>query len=431
MKLIILLARILATSSQASYFYISSDTVIVDVRNISPSPLQGWTDSLSPNTYLRPMSCLGEYGPLGAYGPLSGLGPLGFSGLIPVPDWLRDIQKDYWRNFDSMLRNMGTVESVTKVIRDSNHGPLSSDGPLGDRGPLNADYWDKIPYLGLNSGFLLQLQPAGLWTVLGAAGPLGPLGPLGVLGPLSGNFKANKNGQYLAGGGAVACSQDNQQSGICRSVTIKMENGEKRNFPLHENYTEEFARKAKDNDTSFTVTGNLKGLSDIHQYKFTSIEEQFVTIHITPLTASHLFTEAMAILGESSLQMGDAQYEFPKYYSSGNPLFPFAEYKQEELFDELQVQVSVTSKLGTKKIILDSPSLTKWIQLRVPAGSVFTTQIKLKSMWEVSPWGKSALRPVRKDCLSSWCPALYRITVVGSTSYIHSAVTGPHQKTLF
>ena len=68
---------------------------------------------------------------------------------------------------------------------------------------------------------------------------------------------------------------------VVRSVDVPYE-GSKRAYPLVENYTEDKAKKMKDNDTSFMVSGSIDRAGESDDYSFTASDSEFVTINLVP-----------------------------------------------------------------------------------------------------------------------------------------------------
>src|SRR5262245_58544591 len=68
-------------ASEQRRFSVSASSVEAlegDLASVEP-PIEALFpgDALGPETYLKPMSCLGYYGPIGPWGPLALLGPVG------------------------------------------------------------------------------------------------------------------------------------------------------------------------------------------------------------------------------------------------------------------------------------------------------------------------------------------------------------------
>ncbi len=212
-----------------------------------PSTAPAKVVSSSENAKSAALPPLGEMGPLGAYGPLGTLGPVGRNAWNP-----------------STLISGSVDWSKTSQALTASGGPLSEQGPLGPNGPVgNVDQY--------GSSVMPELRPGGDAAVLGALGPLGTLGPLGPLGPVGAHgYKADAEGNYRDANGQVV-----------RSVDVPYE-GSKRAYPLVENYTEDKAKKMKDNDTSFMVSGSIDRAGESDDYSFTASDSEFVTINLVP-----------------------------------------------------------------------------------------------------------------------------------------------------
>ena len=231
-------------------FYVTASTVEAldrDLSSVTPPIETVFGDPLAPEDYLRPMSCLGFYGPLGPWGPLGLLGPVGddlwspdlyVSGGVELPwaDWAR----------------------ASIVVG----GPLGPDGPLGDA------YEAAGPF-----------EAGAVFGVLGPVGPLGPMGPLGPLGPLG-----------IAGDGARR-HRDADGNYLRDGEVVRREDG----WALYESYRARYARALDDNDTSFLVRGHAApGEGDA--YAFTSGETQIVTVAVLPESALLFYPQAMSVL---------------------------------------------------------------------------------------------------------------------------------------
>lgn len=354
--------------------------------------------------FQNPMSCLGEYGPIGPYGPLSGISQLGFGQELP------ELNFDFYSDFLRSMNRNGKIQPVLQMIQDSeSEGALGIDGPLSSKGPLNQEYWSAFTN---SSEFINELQPLGAFGVLGPAGPLGPLGPNGALGPKGPHLlSTNDAGEYL-----VSNEQDKKicaklEKKVCRAIFAAWDESEVRTYDLVEHYTLAQAKKMKNNDSSFIVTGRINAINSAEKIQFQSNKDEIVTLHLTSLTASHTFPEAMGMLGLSVF----TNYNFPITYATMNPLFPFASYKHEELFDQFDLTVTATNKNGSKKVIASkSNTHVDFIQLESKKGTKYSVEIKLKSLWKRSMLGQSMLRPTRESCIDDQCPALFRLT---STSF--------------
>lgn len=389
MKRVLFLAFALSTLSASAQSFISTDLVVTKKLPITMS------------MYQNPMSCLGEYGPIGPYGPLSGISQLGFGQELP------ELNIDFYSDYLREMNRNGKIKPILQMIQDSEaEGALGTEGPLSSRGPLNKEYWSTFTN---NSEFISELKPLGAFGVLGPAGPLGPLGPNGPLGPKGPHLlKSNDDGEYL-----ISNEQDKKicaklEKKICRAIYAAWDESEVRTYDLVEHYTLTQAKKMKNNDSSFVVTGRINQFDTTEKIQFQSAKDEVVTIHLTGLTASHTFPEAMGMLGLSVF----TNFNFPLTYATMNPFFPLTTYKHEELFDQFDLIVTATSKNGSKKIFMSkSNTHVDFIQLESKKGTKYSVEIKLKSLWKRSLLGQSMLRPTRESCIESQCPALFRLTV--------------------
>ncbi len=195
----------------------------------------------------------------------------------------------------------------------------AAGGPLSEAGPLGP----SGPVAMDQKQVLPELQVGGDAAVLGPLGPLGALGPLGPLGPIGAHgYKADADGNYRDANG-----------NIVRSVDVPYQGG-KKTYDLVENYTKEQAEKMKDNDTSFMVHGSLDQSSEVDTFPFQAQTTQAVTVLCVP----------------------------------------------EQQLDAFELSV----RDGNGKQLYDSKSITSvaWVQLRVPAGTHLTAQIKLKASFQ-------------------------------------------------
>ncbi|KAL4497774.1 hypothetical protein ABPG72_000529 [Tetrahymena utriculariae] len=243
-------------SSPSDFIYVSTNSITsADFSTLSPS-----LDS-SYQVYTQEGGPFGYMGPLGPFGPLGLLGPIGdnswnVSQMVSGIDW-------------SQYSQFITIKG----------GLLSKDGPLGYKGPLNADiYTGKIePGKSLfeNNSFAQHLRALGVFSSLGPIGPLGALGPLGPLGPIGGHgFKATSDGQFV-----------NNQGQVQRTITVDYDGQTKRTYCLFEAYTSQFAKKnSKVLDTSFMILGTVDDFdsSKLEKYTFISNDDQIVTIVVIP-----------------------------------------------------------------------------------------------------------------------------------------------------
>jgi hypothetical protein len=241
------------------------------------------------------LPALGYMGPIGPYGPLGTLGPVGRNSWNP--SGVISGSFDWSGQAGEMSRSGGPL---------SEHGPLGPNGPVGDTGQRGA-------------GVMKDLQPGGDAAVLGPLGPLGALGPLGPLGPVGAHgYKADEDGNYRDPSGKIV-----------RSVDVPYHDG-KRTYPLVENYTEDAAKKKRNNDTSFMVSGSIGGAQEVDSYSFTAAESEYVTVTLVP-------------------------------------------EKQLDAFD-------LTIVDGDGKVLFQSQSSQSvdWAQLRVKAGTKLKAQVRLK-----------------------------------------------------
>lgn len=192
---------------------------------------------------------LGYAGPIGPYGPLGTLGPVGNNAWNPST-YISGGASAGWSDWQKRMTAAG--------------GPLSEAGPLGPQGPVG-----DVDQRG--AAVMPELRPGGDAAVLGSLGPLGALGPLGPLGPVGAHgYKADAEGNYRDASGKIV-----------RGVDVPYHDG-KRSYPLVENYTEEAAKKKKDNDTSFMVSGSIDKASEVDHYSFTASESEYVTVTLVP-----------------------------------------------------------------------------------------------------------------------------------------------------
>lgn len=335
----------------------------------------------TPQMYLRPLSCLGYYGPIGPYGPLGLLGPVGDS-IFDVSTWVTATDWHLWA-----------------YQFEQNEGPLGPDGPLGSQGPLNVELWGKLGAdaaeatladAAFADDFVVHLQPGGVFGALGQVGPLGALGPLGPLGPVGAHgYLADDDGQYV----------DEACDGVCRSVKVEWTaGGEAREWPLFEHYPAKVAQALPDNDTSFMVSGDVEEGAPEH-FDFTSDSSQWITVALIPEYARFTPPEAMTILSTASL----IGYRAPITL----PIYPFV-YSHRANFDDLDLSLRVTDGEGKALGVLtsDSADVVDWIQVFVPAGARIDAEVRAyRSWWQ--PW-----RTV---------PVGYRLMVVGATAHVQTA----------
>jgi hypothetical protein len=360
--------------AQESSKYVSASSVEAlngDLSSVDP-PVERLfaNDPLRPEDYLKPMSCLGYYGPIGPWGPLALLGPVGDAVWNP---------SQYVSGDDSVAWS-GWAETIDDV-----DGPLSADGPLGKNGPLGDAYWETLPEL---NDFGKQLQGGGVWTVLGPLGPLGPLGALGPLGPVGAHgLTASDSGEYVDDGGDVI-----------RTVKVPWEGSETRTYELYENYTAEQAQSMTDNDTSFMVSSRGRR-GEAQEFSMRSREAQRVTIVVVPESASMFYPQAMSVLFAAAV----IGYNIP-------PVAPAFVYTT----DDFDLEV-----LRDGELVAESNSAERidWIQLSAPRDSDLVVRVTL-----VSSWDSWSLSPISRR---------YRLFVTGSTKHLReSDIRGDHQVSL-
>ncbi len=291
----------------------------------------------SPEQYLSPNSALGPLGPIGAFGPLGWLGPVGDNS---------------W-NTSAWMSGAGDWSSWSDKV----NGPLGERGPLGPDGPLSETAYKKtLPAI---NDFSKQLQAGGVWTVLGPLGPLGALGPLGPIG--AHGFAVDRDGNYTHDGD------------IMRTVDVPYD-GATRRFGLVEKYTEEAAKKMRDNDTSFMVTGTLEQADEVDSYTFKSPETQYVTIVAVPENA----------ISDFDLELTNGAHRRVTSNSDGS--------------EELNI------------FFIPAPKghYIDFIQARVSAGEELSVKVTAKKVMSVFRG--------------------YRLIVVGSTkNFATTDIAGPHQ----
>lgn len=190
----------------------------------------------------------------------------------------------------------------------------AAGGPLSAAGPLGP----KGPLAQDQKNVPAPLRVGGDEAVLGPQGPLGALGPLGPLGPIGAHgYKADADGNYR-----------DKDGNIVRSVEVPSGDG-KRSYDLVENYGKEQAAKMKDNDTSFMVHGAADRSGGADSFSFQAKSAQNVTVLLVP----------------------------------------------EHQLDSF----GLTIRDAAGKVLYDSKSMSAvaWAQLRVPAGTQLSAQIKL------------------------------------------------------
>ncbi|MEM6994371.1 MAG: hypothetical protein AAF721_27905 [Myxococcota bacterium] len=348
-------------------------------------------DPVSPPAYLRDMAALGHYGPIGPYGPLGVLGPVGDD--VWSPSRFFELAGP-WAAFASRLSALD--------------GPLSAVGPLGEDGPLNRERWrdilDDVP--GLAPAMADQLEPGGLFAVLGPAGPLGALGPLGPLGPVGAHgYVPNEHGEWIPGDEVDECAHSDER-GVCRTAVVPWNGEEQRVYELVEHYDEAFAREKTDNDTSFMVTGALDD-DEQDRFEFTSQRTQLVTVLVLSQWTMYDPGTAMGLLASAA----GRGYDTPSLVL--NFPFPFNLYDHETSFDDFDLTLTVEGAGETRSLRSESGSKVDWVSVVVPKDTKLTATIELHSHWS-APW-----RVFGPE---------YRLVVVGATPALSSVrVRGDHQ----
>lgn len=274
-----------------------------------PSTQNLWNKTWSG--YLSGSSALGIYGALGYAGPLSSLGPLGAFSVTSLSGfYLAFIPTSIWQG----NINFGTSPSGGPF---GTTGPYGYAGPLGSGGPITeVALYDTMYHLNENNGcsdakdqacddndFPHQLDPAGVWGVLGPGsllGALGPLGPLGRLGWGAATYGADTNCRDATGNYYIFTASSST-AGTCsgtiaRSLVVPYTNGgtTDRKFDLVELYdrasliSQQGNPSTFTNDTSFSVDaatpyGNTNWTTSNHTYYFRSAYDQFVSILPVPV----------------------------------------------------------------------------------------------------------------------------------------------------
>jgi hypothetical protein len=203
--------------------------------------------------YLGVNSALGYLGPISQLGPLGPLGPLG-TNLWSPSAWISGAYS--WNSYFSTI-----------------NGPLSASGPLGQNGHYtDANYYNGSIF-SINQ-FAANTRNFGLWSILGATGPLGAVGALGPLGTIgaTGLVRNSATGQFT-----------NTSGNVVRSLSVPYNSKTSRTFDVYENYTQSFATQMVDNDTSFMVEGSL-GFNASNSYTINSSQNQIVTVLTVPDT---------------------------------------------------------------------------------------------------------------------------------------------------
>ncbi|MCB0365899.1 MAG: collagen-like protein [Bdellovibrionaceae bacterium] len=412
----------LGTKASAERVFSSAQTVEELRRQISgiePQLSPSWSnDVLNADDYLKPMSCLGYYGPIGPYGVISQHGPVGQN--------IWNVTKHY-----DIAQGWGFLAIIAKA----NQGPLTEKGPLGSTGILNSQLWADQYFRGsgLNTEFISHLRPMGLWGILGPAGPLGPLGPNGPLGPVGPHgLKKNDLGQWLVTKD-IHCIPDSGDPSVCRSIEVNWtEAGPTRRYDLVEYYSEDFAKKMENNDTSFLVDGRMEAKDtgwETDSYEFTAPVDQVVSLTLLANSAAYFFNQGMTILGEAAWAPGSQRYEIPTSVWVPNAFNPFIglvlPYKHDEHFDNFDLTVEVKTPRARKwtKLETKSKDIVDWMQVKVTKGTKLRATISLQQAW-TSQW-------VDRSCqLNKYaCPPPYRLVVTGSTPELsqEDVFTGPYR----
>lgn len=236
--------------SSSNIQYMTASTVATQNTNMS-GIYPAVNSDLS--VYLGVNSALGYLGPISQLGPLGPLGPLG-TNLWNPSAWISGAYS--WNSYFSMI-----------------NGPLSASGPLGQNGPYtDASYYNGSIFS--SNQFAANTRNFGLWSILGATGPLGAVGALGPLGTIgaTGLVRNPSTGQFT-----------NTAGNVVRSLSVPYNSNSSRIFDVYENYTQSFATQMVDNDTSFMVEGSL-GYNTSNSYTINSSQDQIVTVLAVPDT---------------------------------------------------------------------------------------------------------------------------------------------------
>ena len=235
--------------SSSNIQYMTASTVAAQNTNMS-GIYPAVNSDLS--VYLGVNSALGYLGPISQLGPLGPLGPLG-TNLWSPSAWISGAYS--WNSYFSMI-----------------NGPLSASGPLGQNGPYtDASYYNGSIFS--TNQFAANTRNFGLWSILGATGPLGAVGALGPLGTIGATgLVRNSSGQFI-----------NTSGNVVRSLSVPYNGNTSRTFDVYENYTQSFATQMNDNDTSFMVEGSL-GYNTSNSYTINSSQDQIVTVLTVPDT---------------------------------------------------------------------------------------------------------------------------------------------------
>lgn len=236
--------------SNSNIQYMTASTV--EVQNTNMSGIYPAVDS-NLSIYLGVNSALGYLGPISQLGPLGPLGPLG-TNLWNPSAWISGAYS--WSSYFSMI-----------------NGPLSDSGPLGQNGPYTAaSYYNGTIFT--TNQFAANTRNFGLWSILGATGPLGAVGALGPLGTIgsTGLLRNGVTGQFT-----------NTSGNVVRTLSIPYNSNTSRSFDVYENYAQNFASQMPDNDTSFMVEGSL-GYNASNSYTINSSQDQIVTVLAVPDT---------------------------------------------------------------------------------------------------------------------------------------------------
>lgn len=236
--------------SSSNIQYMTASTV--EAQNTNMSGIYPVVSS-DLSVYLSVNSALGYLGPISQLGPLGPLGPLG-ANLWNPSAWISGAYS--WNSYFSII-----------------NGPLSASGPLGQNGPYTeANYYNGSIFS--TNQFAANTRNFGLWSILGATGPLGAVGALGPLGTIgaTGLVRNPATGQFT-----------NTSGNVVRSLSVPYNGKTSRSFDVYENYAQNFATQMVDNDTSFMVEGSL-GYNASNSYTINSSQDQIVTVLTVPDT---------------------------------------------------------------------------------------------------------------------------------------------------
>lgn len=371
----------------APYYALTASSVAAAknrLTEVRPALASAW---LAPwfgsEELLRPLSCLGYYGPLGPFGPLGNLSPAN------IPEWIPEIYQ----------MELGIWHFLQDLLPRDRRA-MSQAGSLGEAGPLNPEYgeWQRR----LPNEFVTHLNPGGLWGVLGPAGVLGPLGPLGALGPFLAHGRAtNPHGEYI-----------DEAGNVIHSIEVPWSDREKRTYPLVEHYNAAFAAEQK-LDTSFMITGELQP-GEFDHFLLENPESQTISIVVTAQSSALPYWAAMSNLLFSALQPAPLRYQIPLMVPGPIP-FTFLPYAHQSLFDDFDLHLEILNAAGRVQAEVKSESrdMVDWIQVRVPRGKELRLQVR-----KIQGWAGGA-------------SSTYRLIVVGGGRYMAPLTTsGPQIQTL-